>query len=104
MGSRLVRVLAVLAAAGYAATAAAPADAPGRKLFAILAAGRAQHSVHYIVAGSFGSLRLRQNGDAARARGIQRISFTKAGKTGRVTVIVAARTAYIRADAFALVE
>lgn len=40
--------------------------------------------------------------DVAKDRGIQRISFTKGGTTGHVTVLVVNRTAYIRGDAFAL--
>jgi hypothetical protein len=42
--------------------------------------------------------------DAARDRGIQRITFHKAGKTGYATVLVVANTAYVRADRFALVN
>lgn len=40
--------------------------------------------------------------DVARDRGIQRISITKGGKTGHVTVLVVHDTAYIRGDAFAM--
>jgi hypothetical protein len=43
-------------------------------------------------------------GDAATSHGIQRITFTRAGKTGHVTVIVSSDTAYIRGDAFVLVN
>ena len=43
-------------------------------------------------------------GDAGLTRGIQRITFRKGDKTGHVTVIVAADTAYVRGDTFALVQ
>jgi len=43
-------------------------------------------------------------GDAGVSQGIQRITFSKAGTTGHVTVIVSANTAYIRGDAFILVN
>lgn len=42
------------------------------------------------------------NCDVAGDRGIQRITFTKHGRTGHVMVRVAHRTAYIRGDAFTL--
>jgi hypothetical protein len=41
-------------------------------------------------------------GDAALDRGIQRITYRQAGKSGHVTVLVVANTAYIRGDAFTL--
>ena len=40
--------------------------------------------------------------DVANDRGIQRISITKHGQTGHVTVLVVHNTAYIRGDAFAM--
>ena len=67
----------------------------------ILAAARAQHSVHY-VSTSVGPVRTRIVGDAAADQGIQHITFTKSGKTGHVTVVLVKRTAYIRGDAFTL--
>ena len=39
---------------------------------------------------------------AALDRGIQRITYRKAGKSGHVTVLVVANTAYVRGDAFIL--
>jgi len=100
----VARALAVVAASGYAAAAASSAGGPGSMLSAIVAAGRAQHSVHYTVDASFGTIRVLQVSDVGRARGIQRISFAKAGKHGMVTVVVAARTAYIRGTALALTD
>jgi hypothetical protein len=40
--------------------------------------------------------------DVARARGVQRISIVGKGGSGQFTVLVMGRTAYVRADAFAL--
>ena len=80
------------------------ATTPGTLLSRILAAGRAQHSVHYVSTAQLGTLRVVQVGDVGAVEGIQRITYQKARTTGHVTVIVSARSAYIRGDAFALVN
>jgi len=49
-------------------------------------------------------VRLSQIGDVGGNQGSQLITFRKGAKTGHVTVIVSARTAYIRGDAFTLVN
>jgi len=85
---------------------AAPAGAsvsPDRLVSSALAAANAQRSVHYVMtAESRSKVGVRMIGDAALDRGIQRITYHQAGKSGRVTVIVVANTAYIRGDAFTL--
>jgi hypothetical protein len=43
-------------------------------------------------------------GDAARDRGIQRITYSHAGETGHVTVLVVRTTAYVRGDTFTLTK
>jgi hypothetical protein len=90
---------------GVAVVVAAPAAAslsPDRVLSSALANARAQRSVHYVTTWSSGKVRVRMVCDAARDRGIQRITFHKGGKTGQATVLVVANTAYLRADQFAL--
>lgn len=98
---RLGVVLLVVAGAAAGAAASFAAQSPKALRLSILAAARAQHSVHY-VGTSVGPVRTQIVGDAATDRGIQRITFTRGGKTGHVTVVVVKRTAYIRGDAFTL--
>jgi hypothetical protein len=90
---------------GGAVAVVAPAAAslsPDRLLSSAMANARAQRSVHYVTTGSSGTVGVRMVCDAARDRGIQRITFHKAGETGHATVLVVADTAYVRADRFAL--
>ena len=98
---------ALAALLGAAVVAAAPAGAalsPERVLSAALANARAQRSVHYVSTGSSATVAVQMVCDAARDRGIQRITFHKAGKTGHATVLVVANTAYVRSDQFALIN
>lgn len=81
---------------------ATAASSPSQTVAAALAKARAQQSVHYVSTQVFGSIAVTINGDAARDRGIQRITFRKAGHVGHVTVLVVANTAYVRGDAFTL--
>jgi hypothetical protein len=73
-------------------------------LAASLAAGKAQGSVHYIARARFGTQAVTIKGDAAVDRGRQQITFTKAGRVGHATVLVVNNTAYIKGDAFTLVN
>lgn len=88
------------------AISAAPvaAASPSSLLASILAAARAQRSVHYVSTARIGAIRVDQVGDVGATAGIQRITYSKAGTTGQVTVVVSARTAYFRGDAFVLVN
>jgi hypothetical protein len=64
---------------------------------------RAQRSVHYVVTSAgVGGGGLTIVADVAAAQGVQRIVYRRAGKSGRATIRVVRRTAYIRGDAFAL--
>ncbi len=97
----------VAAVAGTLCVLAAPAAAsvpPDRLVSSALAAARAQRSVHYVTAAVSSTVSVRMVGDAALDRGIQRITYRKAGKSGHVTVLVVANTAYVRGEAFALVN
>jgi hypothetical protein len=89
-----------LAVAGAALAAASPAAS----LASIIAAARAQRSVHYASASSDAGVHLGFVGDVSASTGRQQITFDKGGRTGHVTVIVAAGSAYIRGDAFTLVN
>lgn len=71
---------------------------------AIIRAGKAQRSVHYESTADYGAVQIHFDGDAGPDRGIQRITFRKNGTTGHVTVILLARRAYVRGDAFTLMN
>lgn len=100
-----VGLRSVAAVAGALCVLAAPAAAsvsPDRLVSSALATARAQRSVHYDVTAVSPTMSVRMVCDAALDRGIQRITFRKAGKSGHVTVLVVANTAYVRGDAFIL--
>lgn len=101
MGSRLFAGVGVATLCSSSAVAAA-ASPPSQLVSAALAKARAQRSVHYVSAEVSGSVAVTINGDAGRDRGIQRITFRKAGQVGHVSVLVVANTAYVRGDAFTL--
>jgi len=94
--------LVAAAIAAAAAAVALAAQSPKSLRNAIFSAARAQQSVHYVSKsagrGSSGTI----VGDVAPGQGVQRITFRKNGRTGRATVLVVHRTAYIRGGAFTL--
>jgi len=98
--------IASVAACLVCVIAAAPlaAASPGSLLASIVAAGRAQHSVHYVSTGRSAALQVVSVADVGANSGIQRITFSKAGTTGHVTVVVSTGTAYVRGDSFVLVN
>jgi hypothetical protein len=99
---RVGTVLVVVACA-VAAIGAANAAMPPRALrSAILKAAFAKHSVHYVSVSTVLGARTKSVGDVARDRGIQRVTFSRKGRTGRATTRVVGSTAYIQGDAFAL--
>src|SRR5438128_5395747 len=75
---------------------------PDRLFSSALAAARAQRSVHYVSTAASRTVSVHMVGDAGLDRGIQRITYRKGGKTGHLTVLVVADTAYVRGDAFTL--
>lgn len=77
---------------------------PAALLASIVAAARAERSVHYVNVGALGATRVGIVGDAGVAQGVQRITYRKAGKSGHVTVIVSSNSLYFRGDAFTLVN
>jgi hypothetical protein len=83
-------------------TAASAPDPPSKVLASILAAAGAQSSVHYTSTTNFGNEQLSFVGDAGLADGSQSITYTKAGKTGHVVILLSGNTAYVRGDAFTL--
>lgn len=78
------------------------ATSPRQSLNAALAAARTQQSVHYAADSTDGSFRTTLATDAGKTSGIQHITYTRAGTTGKVIVIVSSGTAYLHGDAFTL--
>ena len=94
-------ILVALCAAGSAAATVSPETL----LTSAIAAMRTQQSYHYVERGVqplAGGVRVSMIGDATHTEGIQRITYSKGSRTGHVTVVVVANTAYIRGDAFTL--
>jgi hypothetical protein len=96
-------LIGAIIASSVPATVSA-SQSPAALQQSILAAAKAQRSVHYLAVAQIGGIRIGQVGDAALSEGIQRITYSRGGKTGHVTVIVSSNTAYIRGDAFVLVN
>src|SRR2546426_659936 len=69
-----------------------------------MAAARAQRSVHYVMSAMGAGAGVTITGDAAADRGVQEIEYHRGARSGHVTVRVVANTAYIRGDAFTLVN
>jgi hypothetical protein len=100
-----VGALVLVVAAGAVATAVAQAArSPQQWRAAMLDAASSRHSVHYMSSTSQPGFSIRFVSDVARGRGIQRITFTRHGRSGPATVLVARRSAYIRGNAFTLHE
>jgi len=97
-----VAVVALLGCLLVVPSIVAAATTPRQSLSAILAAARAQHSVHYVADATDGSFHTVLVSDVGATSGIQQITYERGGTTGKVTVVVSAGTAYIRGDSFTL--
>src|ERR1041385_6613004 len=84
--------------------AAAGADSPDKVLAKIISAAHGEQSVHYKSTGNYGPEQVQFDAWAGADEGIQEIDYRKNGKSGHLTVIVTGNTAYIRGDAFTLVN
>jgi hypothetical protein len=102
MKAFLALALSVAAGVVGVGASAAASGSPAARLHAAIAQGERQRSVHYVSRSSTATTSVSMVGDAGRTSGIQRITYTKNGKSGHVTVLVVADTAYIRGDAFTL--
>lgn len=92
-----------LAALSISAAAASAPRTPVQWMNSGIAAGLAQQSVHYEVTESPGTGAVaRTVCDAGRTRGIQRVTFSRGGRTGHVVILVVPGAAFVRGDAFAL--
>jgi hypothetical protein len=99
---RVASVLVVVACTVAAVCTADAAISPRALRSAILKAALAKHSVHYVSVGTVLHARTKTVSDVAADRGIQRVTFSRQGRTGHVTTMVVEATAYVRGDAFAL--
>ena len=107
LGRVALRTVTVMLVALCVALGAAAAVSPGTLAKSAIAAMRAQRSYHYVthqVQPSNGGAHVTMVGDASPTEGIQRITFSKGSHSGHVTVLVTANTAYIRGDAFTLMN
>lgn len=68
----------------------------------MFAAAQTHRSVHYVVASTSPGRRQTMVCDVAATRGIQRITFTRQGALGRLTILLVKRTAYVRGNAVGL--
>jgi hypothetical protein len=102
LGRSIGGLAAVLVCVALVPTAVDAASSPRESLNAILTAARAQRSVHYVAIATNGVSRTRLVCDVATASGIQRITYSIGGRTGKVTVLVDSGTAFIRGDSFVL--
>jgi hypothetical protein len=98
VGAVLVVVACTVAAVGTADAAISPRALRS----AILKAALAKHSVHYVSVSTVLGARTKVVSDVAADRGIQRVTFSRKGRTGHATTMVVNSTAYVRGDAFAL--
>jgi hypothetical protein len=100
VGSRIIALSVVAALTGAAVAVAA--TSPATLYHSAVVAASAKRSVHYVATSTLGGDREVLVGDAGPDRGSQRVTFTHAGRTGRVAISVVANKAYLRGDAFAL--
>jgi hypothetical protein len=96
----------ILLALGLSSAPAAAVAAPSPKaqLASVLAAGRAERSVHYVAEPLAGHLGVSLVADVGRTRGIQRITYRARSGSGHVVAEVVGHVAYLRGDAFTLVH
>jgi hypothetical protein len=99
--ARVAALVVAVAAAAVSAAVATAAQSPQALRGSIFAAARAQSSVHYVTATT-GNGNVIIVADAGRTRGIQRVRYASAGKSGHATIIAANRTAYVLGDEFTL--
>jgi hypothetical protein len=98
----LVVALVASVAAGVASGSTGAAVSPQALYRESLAAGHAQQSVHWTSRASGGGALVAMTCDVGRTAGIQRISYSGGGRSGKATVLVVGGNAYLRGDAFTL--
>jgi hypothetical protein len=99
---RLASIVLVVAAAAGAATVAYAAQSPNALRASILAAARAQHSVHWSAKDVVGNVLVTSGADVTADAGIQRVHFQLGTQKSRVEIVVINDTAYVQGDATGL--
>lgn len=95
----------MLAVGGVGAVTSFGAQSPKVLLASILGTARAQHSVHYVSWHSLGAAgHLVVSADVTRDRGIQHVTETLGRNSVGITVLVVAKTAYVRGGRAGLKE
>ncbi len=98
-----VGVLAlVVALAAVAATVALAAQSPKALRTSILAAARAEHSVHYKTSQIAGGALITLVGDVEAADGSQHVTLKAGKQTAHLTILVSDQTAYVQGDLLGL--
>ena len=96
-------IIAAALTCGLSSSAAA-SSSPKQLLAAIVDAANARHSVHIASKAEYGTVQLNEVDDVGTTVGIQRLTLIETGHTGHVTVIATPKAAYVRGDAFTLVN
>lgn len=91
-------LMLVVATAAVAAVAADAAQSPKALRASILAAAKAQHSVHYKTGEVVGNAVLTITADVAATEGTQHVNFKAGKQTGHITILVLDQTAYVEGD------
>ncbi len=99
---RFLLLACVVAAAIAAVGVARAAQSPRAVRTSILAAARAQDSVHYKTAQLNGGATLTLTGDVAADQGAQQIKLKLGKKTGHLAVVVSNQVAYEQGDVLGL--
>jgi hypothetical protein len=92
----------VAAAAAVAAAVALAAQSPKALRNAIVAAARAQHSVHWQGTDVVGGARLSTGADVTAHEGVQHVTFYLGKATAHISIRVIDHTAYVNGDALGL--
>ena len=92
--------IVVLSAAALSTAANSPSDLAT----SIVSAMQAQRSVHVVDRFDNGETNVTLVTDAGTDGGVQRVAYRKGNRTGHVTVVLSGKAAYVRGDAFALVN
>lgn len=99
---RFLGLLLVATAAVASATIALAGQSPKAVRASILAAARAQTSVHWSSADIYGGLAFTTAADVTKTAGKQRVTFQVGKKSAHIQIVVTGGTAYVRGDALGL--
>jgi hypothetical protein len=99
---RIATLVLVTAALAATAAVALAAQSPKALSGSIVAAARAQRSVHWTATEVIGSVALTTGTDAGKTKGVQHVTFAIGKQRAHVKIIVAGGVAYVRGDALGL--